>query len=144
MLAKKTLDALDMSVEKGDTWIREIMEETGWTSRKRATRALKAVLHVLRDHFTPDEERRFNEQLPVVVWQLFNENPQQGGLPAADFPDNNAHELYRQLIDEIENPENRLMVMQVILNIINRHVEETEVNHWLSILNGKLRTEVTA
>lgn len=44
------LDAIDTTLRKTHTWLKEIVDELGWTDRQRAYVALRGVIHSLRDH----------------------------------------------------------------------------------------------
>jgi uncharacterized protein (DUF2267 family) len=48
------LEVFDKTVQTTNAWLKEIMEATG-LDRRRAYRALAAVLHALRDRLTVDE-----------------------------------------------------------------------------------------
>jgi uncharacterized protein (DUF2267 family) len=64
------LEAFDKTVQTTNAWLKEIMEATG-LDRRRAYRALAAVLHALRDRLTVDEAAQLGAQLPILVRGLY-------------------------------------------------------------------------
>jgi len=60
----------DKTVHTTNAWLKEIMEATG-LDRRRAYRALAAVLHALRDRLTVDEVAQLGAQLPILVRGLY-------------------------------------------------------------------------
>jgi uncharacterized protein (DUF2267 family) len=64
------LEVFDKTVQTTNAWLKEIMEATG-LDRRRAYRALAAVLHALRDRLTVDEVAQLGAQLPIMVRGLY-------------------------------------------------------------------------
>src|ERR1700724_2716111 len=64
------LEVFDKTVQTTNAWLREIMEATG-LDRRRAYRALAAVLQALRDRLTVDEVAQLGAQLPILVRGLY-------------------------------------------------------------------------
>ena len=64
------LEVFDTTVQTTNAWLKEIMEETG-LDRRRAYRALAAVLHALRDRLAIDEAAQLGAQLPILVRGLY-------------------------------------------------------------------------
>ena len=63
------LEVFDKTVQTTNAWLKEIMEATG-LDRRKAYRALAAVLHALRDRLTVDEVAQLGAQLPILVRHL--------------------------------------------------------------------------
>ena len=66
------LEVFDTTVQTTNAWLKEIMEETG-LDRRRAYRALAAVLHALRDRLAIDEAAQLGAQLPILVRALYSD-----------------------------------------------------------------------
>ena len=60
------LEVFDKTVQTTNAWLKEIMEATG-LDRRRAYRALAAVLHALRDRLTVDEVAQLGAQLEQAL-----------------------------------------------------------------------------
>ena len=76
------LEGFDKTVQTTNAWLKEIMEATG-LDRRRAYRALAAVLHALRDRLTVDEVAQLGAQLPILVRGLYYD---QWHHPAGKHP----------------------------------------------------------
>lgn len=49
------LRIIDEAVQAMNTWLNELDGRVGWADKNRAYRLLRAVLHEVRDHLSPDE-----------------------------------------------------------------------------------------
>ena len=66
------LDVFDETIHKTNSWLKEISEALG-SDRRGAYRALRAVLHALRDRLTVDEAAHLGDQLPMLVRGIYYE-----------------------------------------------------------------------
>lgn len=57
----------DEWVQKGHSFLHDVMRELGIDDEHRAFRVTKAVLHTLRDRLDPREGKDFAAQLPMVL-----------------------------------------------------------------------------
>jgi uncharacterized protein (DUF2267 family) len=73
------IEALDRGVQEYNQWIKDIADRLGTPERRLAHRALRAVLHALRDRVGAEHAARFAAQLPPLVRAVFFE----GYQPAA-------------------------------------------------------------
>ena len=75
-------DALfEGTLRKTDEWIEDVMLELGTTDRHQAYRALRAVLHALRDRLGVHEVAHLAAQMPALLRGVFYE-----GWHPADKP----------------------------------------------------------
>ena len=68
------LRIIDESVQQANIWINEVNERTGWDDKQRAYRLLRAVLHALRDHVSPDVAAKLSAQMPIMIRGIFYES----------------------------------------------------------------------
>lgn len=61
------LDILDRGVEKASIWVDDVADELGTADRHEAYRALRAVLHTLRDRLPFTETAQLSAQLPMLI-----------------------------------------------------------------------------
>lgn len=78
------LDTFDTAVQKADVWLKEVMEEMGIDSKKRAYMSLRAVLHTLRDRLTVDEAADLGAQLPMLVRGIYYDEWDPSRTPIKD------------------------------------------------------------
>src|SRR5919204_6184474 len=74
------LDVFDKTLQTTNIWLNEIMDDLG-PDRKIAYRALRAVLHALRDRLTVDEAAQLGAQLPLMIRGLFFDMWHPAGKP---------------------------------------------------------------
>ena len=68
------LPVLDHGVQQANIWLKTLGEELHSEDRHDAYRALRAVLHVLRDRLTPEQAVHLGAQLPTVVRGIYYES----------------------------------------------------------------------
>jgi len=68
------LPTFDETLHLSNIWLNELMEQLDWDDKRRAYRALRAVLHALRDRLTAHEAVHLGAQLPMLIRGLYYEN----------------------------------------------------------------------
>lgn len=68
------LSTFDETLQLSNVWLNELMEQLDWDDKRRAYRALRAVLHALRDRLTAHEAVHLGAQLPMLIRGLYYEN----------------------------------------------------------------------
>ena len=74
------LPVVEKTVHKTRLWLDDVMAATETMDRARAFRALRAVLHALRDNLPVDGIARFGAQMPLLVRGLYYE----GWIPGVE------------------------------------------------------------
>lgn len=132
------LESFDRTVHKTNEWLREVMDELGWEDRRRALRALRTVLHALRDHLTPQEAAELGAQLPMLVRGFYYEGWSPAGKPLQeerkqDFLAQVHAELHTDFSAEPER------VARAVLRVLARHVTAGELDDVRRILPEDIR-----
>jgi len=130
---------IERSVEKTHIWLKELAEEFGGTDRKYAYRALRAVLHALRDRLTVDVAAKFAAQLPTLIRGIYYEDwdPSRTPLGIHDvdaFLDRVAAE--GNMAGETEAS----LAVAAVARILRRHISAGEIDDVLAVLPDKFRT----
>ncbi|PIQ78471.1 hypothetical protein COV82_00770 [Candidatus Peregrinibacteria bacterium CG11_big_fil_rev_8_21_14_0_20_46_8] len=70
----KQVSSIESSYQKTLDLFHAIERKTGWKENHEVTyKALRAVLHALRDRMIPDEAVQFGSQLPLIVRGMYYE-----------------------------------------------------------------------
>ena len=67
------LEVFDTTVHKTNSWLRELMDELGWSDGHKAYLALRATLHALRDRLTVQDVAQLGAQLPMLIRGFYYE-----------------------------------------------------------------------
>jgi uncharacterized protein (DUF2267 family) len=131
------LPIFDETIQKTNTWLNEIAQVLD-CDRRHAYRALRAVLHCLRDRLTIDEAAQLGDQFPMLVRGIYYEAWHPAGKPLkirsrADFLARIATNLAHA---EIESADAARAVFQVL----KRHVTPGEIKDVVQELPAEIRT----
>lgn len=133
-----TIPHVEASIHTANAWLKELAGELGWEDRERAYRALRSVLHALRNRLTVDEAADLGAQLPLLIRGLYYEGWDPSSTPvrernkevflghiAADFRD-----------DPNIYPEG---IAWAVFKLLERHVSPGEVKDVLHVLPREIR-----
>ena len=128
---------IQRSSEKTEIWLKEIARELDDEDRQYAYRALRAVLHTLRDRLTVDMAAKLAAQLPTLIRGIYYEDwdPSRTPLPIRDvatFLDHVADE--GQMAGETEAS----LATAAVLRVLFSHVSDGELDEVLAVLPDTL------
>ncbi len=114
------------SITKSEGWIRDMMEEAGWSDPRRAYSTMRAVLHTLRDRLTPHEAADLASNMPMLLRGLYYEGWHPENRPRKyrhreDFLDHVAS-LYARNRDEELEPS-----VAAVFRVLERHIPAGEL-----------------
>jgi uncharacterized protein (DUF2267 family) len=118
-------------------WLKDIMEEEGWRDRHRAYKALRTVLHLLRDRLTTEEAAHLGAELPMLIRGIYYE-----GWNPTDNPKKRTKEAFLSYVaenfhnDPDIDPEE---VVRSVFTVISSHVPEGEIADIRAILPEDLK-----
>jgi uncharacterized protein (DUF2267 family) len=132
-----TIPPIESTVQTTNTWLKELEEELGWHDRPRAYRALRAVLHALRDRLTLAEAVDLGAQLPMLVRGMYYEGWTPNGKPVKERrrEDFLAH-IASAFGDPGVYPEG---VAWGVFAVLRRHVSAGEIRDIRGILPAEIR-----
>jgi uncharacterized protein (DUF2267 family) len=142
-MSELSLSVIDKTVHKTRLWLDDVMASIETTDRTKAFRALKAVLHALRDQLQVDEAARFGAQMPLLIRGLFYEGwrPEASiGAPVTveDFVGAMADEYGEYPRLELER------VCRSVYRVIAAHISAGEMRSVLMGLPDDVRAFLTA
>ena len=134
---------IERTVEKTHIWLNEVAEGLGTDDRHYAYRALRAVLHSLRDRLTVDVAAKLAAQLPLLVRGIYYEDwdPSRTPLPIHDvkaFLDHVARE------GRMAGDTEASLAVAAVGSVLRAHVSAGEINEVLAVLPDKLSVLIEA
>lgn len=134
---------IERSVEKTHIWLKELAEELGGQDRQYAYRALRAVLHALRDRLPVDVAANLAAQLPTLIRGIYYEDwdPSSTPLPIHDvdaFLERVAHE--GRMAGETEAS----LAVAAVTTVMRRHLSSGEIDDLLVVLPDSFRALIGA
>lgn len=134
-----TISSFENTLAKTNEWLDEIADQLG-RDRQYGYRALRAVLHALRDRLPVAEASDLAAQLPMLVRGLYYEGWNPSETPRSDERDRES--FLRHVAGELdpilgEDPE---QVVRVVFSILERHCTEGQISHVVSNLPLEVQT----
>jgi uncharacterized protein (DUF2267 family) len=130
------IDVIDTTVQKTNTWIKEIAEELD-VDRREGYRILRGFLHALRDRLTIDESAQLSAQLPLLVRGIYFEGwdpkPKPRKLGEEAFL-----EYYAEEAGMDPDTEPRPAVRAAV-RVLRRHVSKDEIEDVIGIVPEDLK-----
>jgi uncharacterized protein (DUF2267 family) len=131
------LEVFDTTVHKTNGWLRELMDELGWSDRHKAYLALRATLHALRDRLTVQEVAQLGAQLPMLIRGFYYE----GWVPS-DTPLKVRHKdqflalIERQFSDDEIDTD---LVARGVFAVLSRRIADGEIKDVRQVLPSEIR-----
>jgi len=136
------LEVFDTTLQKTNSWLRDLMRVLPTQDRHTAYIALRATLHALRDRLTVQEVAQLGAQLPMLIRGLYYEgwNPSGKPLRVRHKEQFLAHieEQYRGSgrFDDLTDPER---MAQAVFTVLAEHISAGEIEDVKHILPAELR-----
>lgn len=129
---------IEHSVEKAHIWLNDVAAELDSDDRQYAYRALRAVLHTLRDRLTVDVAAKLAAQLPTLIRGIYYEDWDPSRTPLAihdvdAFLEHVAHEARMAGTTEAS------LAVTAVARVLRAHVSSGEIDGVLAILPAKLK-----
>ncbi len=136
-MSESGLEVLDSTVQKTYEWINSIAETTN-LDRGTSLKALRAVLHTLRDRLPVYEAAHFSAQLPMLIRGMFFDGWRPSNVPLKHSRDEFVRQIDHAIVctQEIDV----LHVMRAVFAVINDHVSSGEVEKIRSVLPRELQS----
>lgn len=129
---------LQHSVEQAKHWIDETAAELGDDDRRAAWRALKGVLHALRDRSTVEETAQLASQLPELIRGAFYENWTPARTPER-YRDADA--FLQRVRDQagLAGEAEASFAVSAVMGVLRRHVSAGELEDVLATMPSPVR-----
>lgn len=136
-----TISVFQNTLQKSEAWLRDIMSALQWEDPHEAYKALRAVLHTLRDRLTIEESTDLAAQFPMLLRGLFFEgwNPSRSPNRIRTVDEFIAHvDVHlpkRQSANYIEPEE----ITRAVLRVMVKNVSRGEIEDVVRSLPEPLR-----
>jgi uncharacterized protein (DUF2267 family) len=118
------------------------MDEMKWDDPHKAYRALRVVLHALRDHLTLEETAHLGAQFPMLIRGLYYEGWKPSKQP---IKERHEEQFLARIAEYFQNdPELRSVaafevMTSKVFSVIARHISKGEMKDVLQILPTEIR-----
>jgi uncharacterized protein (DUF2267 family) len=132
------ITAFESTLEKSNTWIRQLMEELGWDDPQRTYHGLRAVLHALRDRLPLAEVGDLSAQLPMLIRGVYFENWRPNRTPVAD---KTVEQFYAHVYDNFPNDFQFKAedLVRAVFWLLSQHISQGEIADVKATLPVKIR-----
>ena len=140
-MSKITLSVFQNTLQKSEAWLNEIMTSLEWEDQKQAYKALRAVLHALRDRLTVAEATDLAAQLPMLLRGLYFEGWNPAGKPnrirtVDEFVADVDTHLPTSCSDHYVESED---IARAVLKVMTKHVSRGEIEDIVHCLPKPIR-----
>jgi uncharacterized protein (DUF2267 family) len=136
-MSSPQVEVFSTTVAKSYLWLKELMNDLDWEDHHHAYRALRAVLHALRDQLSVDEIAQFGAQLPLLIRGAYYEG---WDPPHARVRERHTEEFLAR-IEEAMAPldVDAEQIARAVLRLLTRHVSDGEIADVRHSLPAELR-----
>jgi uncharacterized protein (DUF2267 family) len=131
------LEVFDTTVQKTNSWLKDLMAELGWHDRRKAYLALRVTLHALRDRLTVEEAAQLAAQLPMLIRGFYYEGWNPTGKPLRE----RHREEFLAHIEEhfTDEPVDAEQVAHAVFAVLATHVSPGEIEQVEQVLPSEIR-----
>jgi len=134
---------IEHSVEKAHIWLKEVAKELGDQDRVYAYRALRAVLHSLRDRLTVDVAAKLASQLPTLIRGIYYEDWDPSRTPLA-IHDVDAFLAHVAREGGMAGETEASIAVTAVARVLRAHVSPGEIDGVLAILPEQFKVLIEA
>lgn len=142
-MSTNTISVFNSTLAKTNAWLNEICNELGWDDPQKAYKALRVVMHELRDLLPAAEVSDLAAQLPMLVRGIYYE----GWNPSKKTRLRSAEQFVDQVNSHFQDfeftPETEFgystEITQAVLTVIASHVSAGEIEDVIACLPQGVR-----
>ena len=132
-------DVFETTLQKTNSWVKEISDLLHWDDHHKAYHGLRAVLHALRDRLPIMEAVHLGAQLPMLVRGFYYEGWKPSATPIKVKTLPEFYELVRQNFNADRNV-NPMRLTEAVMGVLSAHISPGE----LQKLQGTFPEELKA
>jgi uncharacterized protein (DUF2267 family) len=138
-MSQTVLAAFERTTQTTNVWLHDVMARLAWTDPHRAYRALRAVLHALRDRLTVEQAAALAAQLPMLVRGFYYEGWHPHDKPVKErHKDEFLAHIAEAFRDEpgVDAEE----ITRAVFRVLAKHVTAGEIDNIERSLPGEIRS----
>ena len=134
---------IERSAEKANNWLQEVAVSWATDDLQYAYRALRAVLHVLRDRLAIDVAARLAAQLPTLIRGIYYEDWDPGRTP---MPPYTVDTLLEHVVSEgrFSGETEASVAVTAVVAVLRRRLGPDEIEAVLAVMPDELRVLIEA
>lgn len=135
-MTSHTTHLFDRAVTGAALWVDEVAAELRTDDPREARRALRAVLHAIRDRLEPNEAAQLAAQLPELVRGMYYEDWVPGRRASR-----HRDEFLRAVAHEarLAGTTEASFAITAVMHVLRGHVSEGEVEDVLAVMPAPVR-----
>jgi len=131
------LPAFESTLHATNVWLNDVASELRWADKHQAYRALRAVLHALRDRLPVEHVAAFGAQVPLLVRGIYYEGWHPAGKP---LKERTKAEFLAPIHDDLRNLEvDAESVARAVFHVLARQVSRGEIDKVKATLPAEIR-----
>ena len=138
-MSETQVAALEHSIQQTNIWLKTLAEDLHVEDRHVAYRALRAVLHVLRDRLTAEQAVHLGAQFPLLVRGLYYEGWRLTDKPATERQPADFAELVAALMPA-QYERDAFRITKAVFKLLAKELDPGETAKIVATLPGPLRS----
>ena len=131
-------DVFETTLQKTNTWVKEISDLLHWNDHHKAYHGLRTVLHALRDRLPADEAVHLGAQLPMLVRGFYYEGWKPSAVPVKVKTPQEFYEMVRQNFTADRNV-NPMRLTEAVMAVLSANISQGELEKLRDIFPEELR-----
>lgn len=134
---------IQRSAEKANIWLKDVATELGDGDLQYAYRALRAVLHVIRDRLAIDVAAKLAGQLPTLIRGIYYEDWDPSRTP---MPPHTVDTFLEHVVSEgrFSGETEASVAVTAVAAVLRKRLTLDEIDAILAVMPEKLRVPIEA
>ena len=122
------LDVFDSTIQRTNTWLKELMQELNWSDHRKTYLAFRCVLHAVRDHLAIEDAVYVGEQLPMLIRGFYFEHWDPSGKPLPLRTPNDFFDVLSLYMSrDLESTSDADAVARAVFRLLDRKATDGEI-----------------
>jgi uncharacterized protein (DUF2267 family) len=131
-------EVFETTLQKTNTWLRQISDLLHWDDRHKAYHGLRAVLHTLRDRLPVPEAAHLGAQLPMLIRGFYYEDWKPASTPIKVKTTQEFYDVVKEHFKADQNV-NPLRLTEAVMGVLAANLSPGELTKLRRIIPPHLR-----